>query len=231
MRSLFSISFILLLGLTSCNLKSYEGEITTDKRTTKDYDRIRIDGAFDVTIDESKTSGLTITAPSDALKDIRSEVVNGELILDLDNVGFMNPDIQVSIANNQLKAIRISGSGDFEGRVYPSGDLSLTIGGSGSIKTSAEADRIDATVSGSGDITASGSCDRIDANVSGSGEIDLGEMPASNAKAVVSGSGDIRLNVSGNLEAIVSGSGDIEYTGNPQDVNKSVSGSGDVSPF
>jgi hypothetical protein len=228
MKSTFSFFLILVLGLSSCNLKKYEGEITTEKRSAEKYDRIQVNGPFEVTIDETKESGLTITAPADALKDIKTEVVKGELIIDIDNAGFINPEMRISIANNQLKAIRISGSGDFKGDVSSSGDLILTVGGSGSIRTSAEADLVEATVSGSGDIYATGSCRKVDANVSGSGEIDLGKMPCEDAKAVISGSGDISLNASGKVDAVISGSGDISIAGNPREVNKSVSGSGDV---
>lgn len=155
----------------------------------------------------------------------------GELIIDLDNSGFMSPDIEVVIANSQLERISIAGSGAFEGSVETRKELSLAIGGSGNIDLQSNASKVFASISGSGNINASGTCEILEARISGSGNMNFNKLEAQDADVRISGSGGIRVNVVGNLEARISGSGSIRYTGNPESVNKTVSGSGGVSSF
>ena len=86
------------------------------------------------------------------------------------------------------------------------------------------------TISGSGVVRASGTTERLDATVSGSGQAELGGVEASAVQAVVSGSGEIVVTATESLDASVPGSGSIVYGGNPSDVTKSVTGSGEIIP-
>jgi hypothetical protein len=226
-----SFLIFLVAFVASCNLKTYSGEQTTEKRSAGEYDRIQIKGPFNVTIDPNKTSGLTLTAPEDALTDIKTKVEGGELILEIDNYGFINPEIEVVIANDQLEAIIVAGSGSFIGAVRTNRDLNLIVSGSGMIETEAEADDVNAVISGSGDIRMTGSCENLEASISGSGDMDFSNLEATDADVSISGSGDMKVNVSGKLEASIAGSGSVEYKGNPEKVDKTVSGSGEVSSF
>ena len=54
-------------------------------------------------------------------------------------------------------------------------------------------------------------------------------LVANDVRAVVSGSGSIFTTATTSLDASVSGSGAILYAGNPQDVTKSVTGSGAIT--
>jgi hypothetical protein len=232
MKKLHAFLLIFLVALmASCNLKTYSGEQTTEKRSAGEYNKIKIKGPFNVTIDPNTTSGLTITAPNDALPDIETKVEGGELILEIDNYGFISPEIEVVIANDQLEAITIAGSGSFIGAVRTNRDLNLIVSGSGTIETEAEADEVNAVISGSGDIMMVGSCKILEASISGSGDMDFSNLEATDADVAVSGSGDMKVNVSDKLEASIAGSGSVEYKGKPEEVEKTVSGSGAVSSF
>ncbi len=232
MRKIYPILLICLMAImSSCNLKTYEGEITTEKHAIADYSQLRIDGPFNVSIDPNKDSGLTIIAPSDAHADIETRVEGSTLVLDLKSSGFMNPKIEVVLANDELDQIVIDGSGSFLGDLNPRDDLRLIIGGSGNIQTTADVKKLNVSISGSGNISANGRCDKLRASVSGSGNISLGKMEARDADLEISGSGSMRVNVSKNLVALVSGSGSIQYTGDPEEIDKTVSGSGGVSSF
>ncbi|MCZ4407189.1 DUF2807 domain-containing protein [Cryomorphaceae bacterium 1068] len=229
MKKIYPLLLICLIAvMSSCNLKTYKGDPTNEKRSVSEYSKIKVKGPFDVIIDPNKESGLTITAPSDAIADIETRVENGELILDLDNSGYMSPDIEVVIANSQLEGISISGSGSFEGALETKKDLDLKIGGSGNIDVQSNANRVYANISGSGNINASGTCEMLEASISGSGNMNFGKMEAQDVDVSISGSGGMKVNVTRNLEASVSGSGSITYTGSPVSVDKNVSGSGSI---
>ena len=232
MKKIYPILLVCLVAISSsCNLKTYKGDPTTEKRSVEEYRKIKVKGPFDVVIDPNKESGLTITAPSDAMADIDTRVENGELIIDLDNSGYMSPDIEVVIANNQLEGVSIAGSGSFEGEIETAKEISLTIGGSGNIDVRSNANHVYANISGSGNIKASGTCEMLEASISGSGNMNFDKLETQDAEVRISGSGGMKVNVTGNLEAEVSGSGSIQYSKSPKMLNKNISGSGSVSSF
>jgi Putative auto-transporter adhesin, head GIN domain len=85
------------------------------------------------------------------------------------------------------------------------------------------------TLAGSGILRASGSAGRLDVSLSGSGDAQLGQLVARNVHAVVSGSGRIVVTATHSFEGLVSGSGAIFYGGDPAHVKTSVTGSGVVA--
>jgi hypothetical protein len=92
-------------------------------------------------------------------------------------------------------------------------------------------ERIDARISGSGNIIVETGSSIIEyLSISGSGNIDLANVPAKEAEAITSGSGDTKVNISDKLKANISGSGSILYRGNPT-VTSQISGSGTVRPL
>jgi hypothetical protein len=228
---LFLLLSTLVLGISSCNLKTYEGEETTEKRSANKYRSVEIRGPFQVTIDEAMGQGVSITAPSDAMVDIRTEVVDNELIIDLESSGITTQTFQVKIANAELDRIAMYGSGFFKGTVIAKKELTLDVSGSGGIDVTTSPDKMEATVSGSGYIEATGSVQDLEADVSGSGGMNFENLVVQDADVNVSGSGFVSLHVDGKLEAAVSGSGMIRYSGSPTEIDKSVTGSGGVESF
>ena len=107
----------------------------------------------------------------------------------------------------------------------------LTLSGSGNVLVSGvDGRRFTVTISGSGAVRASGTTEQLVVTVSGSGQAELGGVEASIVHAVVSGSGEIVVTATASLDASVPGSGSIMYGGNPNDVTKSVTGSGEIIP-
>jgi hypothetical protein len=66
--------------------------------------------------------------------------------------------------------------------------------------------------------------------VSGAGDVRLDQLVAREAKVEVSGAGSVHVHATDSLTASVSGVGDVVYSGRPEDVQKDVSGVGDVRP-
>ena len=85
------------------------------------------------------------------------------------------------------------------------------------------------TLSGSGNLTGSGTAETLRVTLSGSGNAWFTRLVADDVRAVLSGSGNIYVTANGSLDASVPGSGTIVYAGSPQEVTKSVTGSGVVT--
>jgi hypothetical protein len=78
-------------------------------------------------------------------------------------------------------------------------------------------------------VRLSGSAASVSARISGSGNADCSKLICDEARAQISGSGNIKLNANKSVDAQISGSGNVTYRGVAADIKKHVSGSGKVS--
>ena len=84
-------------------------------------------------------------------------------------------------------------------------------------------------ISGSGEVLVDeGRVSDFQGKVSGSGDLEMSEVRTDRASLRISGSGSGMIWAEKSLEARVSGSGEVGFRGQPEDVNTSVSGSGNV---
>ena len=105
----------------------------------------------------------------------------------------------------------------------------LTLTGSGVIAvTGIEAASLTVRLPGSGVLRASGAATKLDVTLDGSGDAQLEQLIAGDVRAAVSGSGRIVLTATKSLDASVPGSGAIMYSGDPREVTKSITGSGAI---
>ncbi len=143
--------------------------------------------------------------------------------------GMRGSDITVYVTMRDISKIAVSGSGDLEGEnVFKTGDLRLSVSGSGNLSVEAQGDDMDLRVSGSGNLEVAGEADFVDASISGSGKIRGEDLVARTLDASISGSGSIYISAEEEIAARISGSGNIYYRGNPDKVRSSSSGSGKV---
>jgi hypothetical protein len=85
-------------------------------------------------------------------------------------------------------------------------------------------------VSGAGGVEATGEADNVEIVVSGAGDVRFQKLIAQEASVEVSGAGSVHVAATDSLTASVSGVGDVVYSGNPERVEKDVSGVGEVRP-
>ena len=162
---------------------------------------------IDITFGDEQRVMLTI---DDNLVDYITARVRGD-VLKLGSRGSirMSRRCRLDITLPKLESIQISGSSDVTIEDY-------------------DGDYLELAISGSGDITAEGHADEVDIKISGSGDINTRELTARRADVHISGSGDVRVFAEESLDASITGSGDISYYGNPDHVDRSVRGSGDI---
>jgi hypothetical protein len=107
----------------------------------------------------------------------------------------------------------------------------LTLRGDGTITVSnLNSRRLTVRLPGTGIIRATGNATRLDVTISGSGTALLSQLTARDVKADVSGDGTIMLTAMHRLDARVSGSGAILYGGSPAQVTTRVTGDGTITP-
>jgi len=187
-----------------------------------------------VYIKYGKENKVEVESSEDVLERLDIYVEKGTLVIQFKNSSRnwnMRGDdpLTINLTMSELNKLNISSSGFIRTEnKFKTDNLDLKISGSGKMEIAADASEITANISGSGNIRLKGSCDSFNPKISGSGKIDAEEMESKSTTITISGSGNCTVNVSQSLEARVSGSGNIYYTGNPNNVNSNISGSGRI---
>ncbi|MBA4410296.1 MAG: head GIN domain-containing protein [Bacteroidota bacterium] len=228
---LFSLGLILF-GLNSCIEDIFiegNGISRTESRSASGFDQISSSGDFLVTVLPGSKYSVEVTAETNLLPYIETDVVGNTLKIRTQGLYSLrdHDPIEIYITTPVLNGITLSGSGLIETGSFSSDDFRMTLSGSGDIDTQISADKIKANVSGSGTIYIEGDAFESEFVISGSGKIKSYDLEQNICQAIISGSGDMYVNVSEIIDARISGSGKVNYINYPV-VHTSISGTGKV---
>lgn len=212
-------------------------KLSDETRAVSGFHAIENIGSIDLEISIGNTESLKIIGNKEVIDLVETQVKNGTLVISIKKDGQrffnnwkVNKNLLIQISAKSLNALSQRGSGNIVVNNPIKGDkFDLSLTGSGDITVPVNVSTLAATIVGSGDISMQGTATSADVSVSGSGDFDGGSLKTQDANAKISGSGDIDIYVSNALNAQLSGSGDISYGGNPKQVNKRKSGSGEIS--
>lgn len=186
------------------------GNRVTETREIEDFDKIESKGSFDVVITAGEELGLEITFDDNLIDLIQTDVRGNTLRLGADENYNSRRSCRIDITVPSIERVKLSGSGDI-------------------FVMNLENEYFEFYLSGSGDLRAEGRTDELVVHVSGSGNIDTRDLKAKYVETSVSGSGDVKVYAAESFTGRISGSGDIDVYGNPPQISKRVSGSGDIS--
>ncbi|CAM1358584.1 putative auto-transporter adhesin, head GIN domain [Tenacibaculum sediminilitoris] len=207
------------------------GNVITQTRTIKSFDKVSVGGSFDVYLVDGTEGKLTIEGEENILKYIETEVKKGKL-----NINFKeNTNIKttkkliITVPFEKIESVALGGSGNVIVKKYIKADeVSFALGGSGNIMASVNANTVKASIGGSGNIKLKGKTDNLKCSIAGSGNVKAYDLNTSSLKASIAGSGDVQTSVSGKIKASVVGSGSVYYKGKPSHIDSNSVGSGDV---
>lgn len=229
----FFLALLTLTALSSCKqgkpcIKG-EGAAVTETYELPPIDGFSLCIGANVNLTHGETQSVSVTGQQNILNELTLDVSGTTWTIGLDRCTWKHDELTIDITLPSLELIDISGSGDVRStNTFPDqGNLDIEISGSGNVDLDFEGETINSRISGSGDIRLAGTANRIDQKISGSGKLKTFDMPCTEAKIKISGSGSAELTVSDDLEVNIAGSGDVYYKGNPAlDIN--VSGSGEI---
>lgn len=155
-------------------------------------------------------NSVSIEAQQNIIDNIKTDVKNGSWNIDFDKRVSNHEKIVINVSMPNITALAIGGSGEIIARSTFNnlGNLSLSIGGSGTIELS-------------------GSAKNVDISIAGSGDVKTGGLSVNNCEISIAGSGDAFIEVNNDLDVSIAGSGDVHYKGTPK-VSSSIAGSGSV---
>jgi hypothetical protein len=186
------------------------GVAAVDTREVAPFSGVELQGVNDVTIGVGSEQLVVVRADDNLVDRITTDVRGGVLVIDeTGGLASVTP-MRVEITVPSLDEARLSGSGAI---VVDGHDL----------------DSLAVVLPGTGTIRAVGTVSNLDVDLAGTGEADLGQLVARDATVTLSGAGSVFVNVTGTLEASVSGAGNVTYTGDPDRVDREISGVGSVT--
>ncbi|MCB0462941.1 MAG: head GIN domain-containing protein [Flavobacteriaceae bacterium] len=210
------------------------GNMTTETRTTGDYDGVKCAGSMDYILVAGTEGKIKLEGESNLLEYIITEIKGGDLIIKVEKGIDLKPSwnktLKVTVPFKDISSVSLAGSGDLwnEDKISAS-NFNVSLAGSGDMTLNIEASSVEGNLAGSGDITLKGNTENLSLRLAGSGDIHAFGLQSNHTEASIAGSGDIEVVSNQSLKARVSGSGDIEYKGNPSKEDTKVSGSGKIS--
>ena len=210
------------------------GNMTTETRTTRDYDGVKCAGSMDYILVAGTEGKIKLEGESNLLKHIVTEIKGGNLVVKTEKGINLSPSwnktIKITIPFKDISNVSLAGSGDLwnEDKINAT-NFDVSLAGSGDVIINVDASSVKSSLAGSGDLTIKGSTNELIVKLAGSGDIHAFGLQANNTTASLAGSGDIEIVSNKSLKARVSGSGDIDYKGNPDKEDTKVSGSGSIS--
>jgi len=223
---------VLVLGAISCVDDIFlegNGDVRSEFRAASGFDEIASSGDFKVIVKPGSEYMVEVSAESNLLSYIETDVVGNTLKIRTRGVHSLvkNHPVEIFITTPVLEGISLSGSGLIKTGSFMSDNFKVALSGSGDMETEVNTDAIYANVSGSGTIYLTGEANDSEFVISGSGKIKSFGFEHFNCDAVISGSGDMYVNASETINARISGSGMVYYINHPL-IHTSISGSGGV---
>jgi hypothetical protein len=180
-------------------------------RSMPAFTSINVQGPISVTVDAGKAQSVSLRGDAKFIRDLTSEVVNGELRLGVrekKNVSW-HGDPRVVITVPALRAVAIEGAGEVR--------LNQIRG-----------ERLDVNYRGAGSMNINGQVKTFSMKAEGVGEVDAKAFIADDVDVLFRGIGNVSVYAKNRLDATVQGMGNLTYYGKPRTVNKTASGIGSV---
>ncbi|WP_394781485.1 head GIN domain-containing protein [Undibacterium sp.] len=176
------------------------------------FNAINSKGPISIIVQAGKAQTLTASGNEKFLSNLVTEVVNGELMVSLQDKNFKSTsgDPKIIVTMPALRQLKVEGAGE-------------------TALSNIDGERLDISYQGAGSLKANGKIKWLRLKAQGVGEINTRELKAEHVDVEFEGIGTVKVYASDLLNAVVQGMGSLIYYGNPRTFHKSVEGIGSVS--
>jgi hypothetical protein len=223
--------FLLSFFFSQCglNVKRGNGHIDFAEYELEDFEKIYIGGNYEVKLFPSDDNKVVIKTDENLFRYINVETY--ENALNINNVHNLKSSdgILVEVYYRNLNHIYSTGTSKIghEG-ILATDELSIDLSGAGAIDLEIDTYLVAVEMSGAGVIILSGRADRQETHISGAGGMMAENLRSKECDINLSGLGGANVYVTEKLEATITGIGGITYAGNPELIEKRVTGLGKI---
>lgn len=230
----------MILGMKSTILAALAAALASSasaaerRYTVTDFDRIQVEGPFQVTLATGRASSATASGTSQALDRVSIEVQGRTLKVRPNRSAWGGypgegaGPVTILVTTHGLRGASVTGSGSIAIDKASAMRFEASVSGSGRLSVAAvQADMLTLGLLGAGKIAMAGKAKQLRATVQGSGDLDASSLIAEDAEINADTAGEISLGVRRAAKVTASGSGDTRIVGTPSCTTK-VLGSGRV---
>ncbi|MBV9373117.1 MAG: DUF2807 domain-containing protein [Alphaproteobacteria bacterium] len=187
-----------------------------------DFDRVQVDGPFQVTLVTGRASGARASGSAAAIDRLSLEVQGRTLHVRVNRSawgGYPGDDpgpVRIEATTQDLRAGTVIGSGSLAVDRARGLRIDLSVSGSGRVSVGkVEADNLSLALAGSGRLSIAGSARQLKANIAGSGDLDAPGLKADDAIVVADTAGTVSFAAARSADVRATGSGDVIVGGAP----------------
>jgi hypothetical protein len=197
--------------------------IEKETRTVDAFSKVRAGGAFEIDVTQGDSPHLEIEAQPTLIKNITTEVQDGELVIKLNGRFNTKEPMKIHLRTDELETIALSGASRVTSDETWSGeDFTLHADGASRADLRLKVDRLHAELSGASNLDLKGEAKEADFSLSGACHLGGENLTLATAKVNASGASRLDLNVTEAIAGDVSGASRLTYQGKPTvDVNRS----------
>lgn len=181
----------------------------SEERMLGDVTKVVLNGAYDVGITSGKERGFTIRGDENIIGLIASEEEGDTVHVYPRQSICPRRDLLIDITLETLEHISASGT------VH-------------AILDGVQGDSLKIEIDGSSTVVASGKTQALAVTIGGTGKLQANDLHAESAMLSINGVGEAYVYATDHLSANIMGVGNIYYSGNPQKVERSITGVGSV---
>lgn len=193
------------------------------KRTTKtkkvdDFDKIVVDGVFEVDVTYSSQEKIAIDAPNNIQKLIKLNVKSGTLIVTLDKNARVNSKdgFKIHISTAKLNHFELSGAASITlNNSLKDKNFTIESSGAAIFKGDIDVEVASLDLSGATHVDLSGTAQTADLDVSGASHLNDYSFSVNDLNVDLSGASSTTITSTNSLNAEVSGASSLKYKGNP----------------
>lgn len=204
---------ILLLFINGCDRKDVtgNGQLTTENRLLNSFNRVHINGNFQITISSASLHSASVKSDSNIIPYIASRVKNNDLFIDTPKQILLKPSTTpaINVITTKLQALSIKG-----GSAVRAEQINIP--------------KFAVEVNGTSQVFLTGQASEAMIRAYGNTVVDARGLQCKTLKVIIMGSATVKVHVTDALETVISGRGKVEYSGNPSKIIQHISGKGEI---
>jgi peptidoglycan hydrolase-like protein with peptidoglycan-binding domain len=189
--------------------------------TVTDFDRVQVEGPFQVTLLTGLTASARADGSAEALDRVAVDVQGGTLRVRPNRSawggypGDRAGPVRISVTTRDLRAASVIGSGSLGIDRAKGLRVDVSVSGSGRLSVgTVDADNLVVGLLGSGRITLAGHARQLKGTIQGSGDLAASGLKAEDAVLTADTAGSVAVEVARTVKLKASGPGDVEILGN-----------------
>ncbi|SMO91441.1 head GIN domain-containing protein [Gracilimonas mengyeensis] len=202
------------------------GDIVTRDYSISDFSKVSVFAVTDVTITKDESTALRIKGQRSVMDVLNVEVFGPELSIGHDNCFEDIEPLKIEASTATLSRVQHFGVGRIKGNgIFNGDDFEAVVSGVADMDFDLNVEHTSCVIGGTGNITIRGRAEHQDYVINGAGDINGYNLEGQDARVLINGAGNCRVNVEEELEVLINGTGHVYYRQNPT-LSLSVNGVG-----